>query len=114
VDHDWFWCTPDGETRTKLSAALGATPKKVVTATTLLSPGAPGLEDQHVYTVMAFDRASDQVQLRNPWGRNDDHTITITDGRGTRQVTVNLGPTGVFWMSLSTFTSSFSVIGYEE
>ncbi|MEZ0314155.1 MAG: C2 family cysteine protease [Myxococcota bacterium] len=56
----------------------------------------------HAYTVIAYDRASDQITLRNPWGTH--RTLT---GPG-------LSADGNVTMSLAEFASTFAVLAVED
>ncbi len=98
VDTDWFWCTRESTTRTKLQQALGA--NKIVTAATGLAPGT-GLLSCHVYTVLDFFPDTDMVKLRNPWGSFPGAAAPTGTG-------------GIFLIPLTDFDSKFVAIGYEE
>jgi hypothetical protein len=64
--------TPNATTIANLNAALNpANPadKKVVTALSVVGGG--GLSPNHVYTVLAYNAATQTVTVRNPWGENN-------------------------------------------
>lgn len=122
-DTDNFWNTYDSTTRSKLTTAFSADPKKVVAAETGSgTPETSGLEAKHSYTVVAWDAANDRVELRNPWGHNRNHLYYVTDqATAPHFATINLDNDGLdstvfgeFWMTLSQFTRSFGSITYQQ
>lgn len=71
--------------------------KLVVASAKVKASAIPG---DHAYTVLAYDRASDSVTLRNPWGRGEtkDPTGAPRDGQND----------GVFSMTLAEFSANFA------
>jgi hypothetical protein len=117
TESDSFWCTRDSTTRTRLTNAL-ANNKVVVAGTGGSSLSADqlkamGLVPGHSYTVVAYNAATDQVRLRNPWGKNPvfDNGTDPQFYLGKNQAD---GGNGYFWISLSEFTKAFGGIAYEE
>ncbi len=115
-DTDDFSFTRNSTTRTKLINAL-ANDKVVTTGTggSSLSDAeliAMGLTPHHTYTVVAYNDTTDEVRLRNPWGKNK----LFDNGSGFTFLGANTEPNnnGYFWMSLSELTKVFGDIDYEE
>jgi hypothetical protein len=108
VDTDIFWCTRDETTRNKLENALAN--NKIVVAGTWSDCLAPlpdspnaywrySLLAGHYYAVVAYNRQTDMVTLRDPRGR-------VGEGRAVQEGSE-------FGMPLTTFTALFAGIHYE-
>jgi hypothetical protein len=108
VDTDIFWCTRDETTRDKLENALAN--NKIVVAGTWSDCLAPlpdspnaywrySLLAGHYYAVVAYNRQTDMVTLRDPRGR-------VGEGRAVQEGSE-------FGMPLTTFTALFAGIHYE-
>lgn len=109
TDTDILSFTSLSTTRAKLEAAMKA--GRVVTAgTTKALPwqeeNAGGIVSGHAFTVVAYDRGSDTITLRNPWGSTEPTNAQgqAADGRDD----------GVFQMKLPDFDSRFANICYQE
>lgn len=103
VDTDMFWCTRDKTTRDKLENALAN--NKIVVAGTWSGWFAPRAEyerysllAEHYYAVVAYNRQTDTVTLRDPRG-------AVTGPMGA--------PSEFIDLPLTTFTSLFAGIHYE-
>jgi hypothetical protein len=103
VDTDIFWCTRDKTTRDKLENALAN--NKIVVAGTYVSWFAPradyrrySLRAEHYYAVVAYNRQTDTVTLRDPHG-------AVTGPMGE--------PSEFIDLPLTTFTRLFAGIHYE-
>lgn len=95
--------------RTKLSDAMAH--GRTVTAGINEYPWSSGRESNglpqgHAYTVLGYDRATDRVTLRNPWGHGEpvDANGRAADGNDD----------GTFSMTLAEFDRYFSDISYEQ
>jgi hypothetical protein len=97
ADMDWLGATALKTTREKLDKAFAA--NKVVTAGIgrRFMPE-PGWPPAHAYTVMGYDRKTDQILVRNPWG------YTGPGNKLKEPVSI----------PLSEFDSLFTMIAYEE
>ena len=81
-----------------------------------------GLVANHAYTVVAWDATTDQVRLRNPWGKNPafnngtdpKYWLGKNDPDNPNPNTLPEGGNGYFWMSLNDFAKKFSNICYEQ
>jgi C1A family cysteine protease len=71
----------------------------------------PGLRGGHVYTIIGYDPATDNVLLRNPWGNNKD---LAPYNKGIDNPGYPKGDSGYFWMSLTNFKRDFINIGIEK
>jgi hypothetical protein len=102
-----FWCTRDKTTRDKLENALAN--NKIVVAGTWSGwlappPDSPNaywrysLRAEHYYAVVAYNRQTDTVTLRDPQG-------AVVGPMGAPSEFIN--------MPLTTFTSLFAGIHYE-
>jgi hypothetical protein len=103
VDTDMFWCTRNETTRDKLENALAN--NKIVVAGTYVSWFAPradyrrySLRAEHYYAVVAYNRQTDTVTLRDPHG-------AVTGPMGE--------PSEFIHLPLTTFTRLFAGIHYE-
>jgi hypothetical protein len=108
VDTDMFWCTRNETTRDKLENALAN--NKIVVAGTYSDwlappPDSPNaywrysLRAGHYYAVVAYNRQTDMVTLRDPRG-------LVGEGRAVQEGSE-------FGMPLTTFTALFAGIHYE-
>ncbi len=104
-DTDILLLTSKSTTRNKLEKALKN--GKLVVACIYAGKDRQGLPAQHMYSVLAFDRASDRVTLRNPWGHTE---VVGQDGRSPRDGQDD----GIFQLSLDEFCSLFSEVTYEN
>jgi hypothetical protein len=111
VDTDILSFTSLDTTRNKLEKALKA--GKVVTAgirgnLPLIESDSRdnGLPMGHAYSIIAYDRKSDMVTVRNPWGRGEP-----VDAQGRPKDGVD---DGIFTIKLTEFDQYFSMIAYEE
>lgn len=96
-------------TRSRIQNALKN--KRVITASVnslfgdKKSENQYNLPAQHVYTILSYDKATDTLRVRNPWGwgsdaKNFKHSDDTNDG--------------IFTMTIDEFYERFSFIGYEE
>jgi len=110
---DTLALTRKSTTRSRLQNALKN--KRVVTASVNSVSAAIWGKDKtkdkynlpsgHVYTVLSYDRASDTLRVRNPWGPGSDaKNLKHSDNKND----------GAFTMTLDEFYEHFSFIGYEE
>lgn len=96
-------------TRSRIEAALNK--NRVVTASVNSLWGGDKIKDKHhlisnhVYTILDYDRSTDTLRLRNPWGWGND-TKGFQHSDGTND--------GIFTMTMDEFYAHFSFIGYEE
>lgn len=110
---DTLALTAKSTTRSRLQSALRN--KRVVTASVNSLAASlwgndkkasqQGLPANHVYTILSYDRASDTLRVRNPWGVG-------SDAKGLRHNDGNND--GVFTLTMDEFYRYFSFIGYEE
>lgn len=107
-DTDVLLLTSESTLRSKLERALAQ--HQIVTVGTLgklpwqEDTTANGLPMGHAYSVLAYDRKTDQVTVRNPWGNTE-----VSDGNGPRDGRDD----GTFQMPLSEFKASFSMVSYQ-
>jgi hypothetical protein len=108
TDADLLRLTSLNTTRAKLDAAFKN--KKMVTAGIGGFSGKDGdtapLPTKHAYSVIGWDRATDTVTIRNPWGRRELRDANGKPLDGTDD--------GVFKMKLADFDKQFTEIGYEQ
>lgn len=106
TDTDNLLLTRLSTTRDKLEEAFKD--GKMVTAAIRSGPftgDRAGLPKGHAYTVVAYDRETDMITLRNPWGR------TEVGGQGSPR---DGQDDGIFTISLAEFDSLFTLIAYEK
>jgi hypothetical protein len=101
--------TSQNVTRDKLDAAFRD--KKIVTAaifgkTNKKEDKNTALPTKHGYSVIGWDRATDTVTLRNPWGNRE-----LQDANGKA---LDGTDDGVFTMKLADFYKTFNEIAYEK
>ncbi len=65
-----------------------------------------GLPTGHEYTVVGYDRATDTVTLRNPWGRTEHTGADGTKSDGTDD--------GTFTVTMEEFDDLFSDVTYQQ
>lgn len=109
TDTDIILATRTETLRSKLTSALGS--QKMVTAAImkeLIGDGNTdnGLPTAHAYSILAYDRKSDMITVRNPWGSTE-----VNDANGRTRDGKN---DGTFQMPLSEFQSTFHFLTYEK
>jgi Ca2+-binding EF-hand superfamily protein len=110
TDTDDLSLTSFATLRSKLTSTLGAGRS----ATASIRNNMPfttgnrsnGLPMGHAYTVVNYNAATDQITLRNPWGRGEPLNAAgqVADGNDD----------GTFTMSLTDFNTYFNQITYEQ
>lgn len=110
TDSDLTMFTRASTTRRKLESAMAD--KRLVTAGirkeipfTDQQEDSTGLPMGHAYTVIGYDRSTDMVTIRNPWGYGE-----VRSSEGARDGKDD----GVFSMTVGDFDDAFSDISYEE
>lgn len=107
TDTDMLVVTRMSVTRDKLVKALQA--GKLVTCgirKQLVGSAPGGLPDGHAYTVIGYNPQTDQITVRNPWGRSEynEPDGKPRDGKDD----------GVFTLTLDEFYATFTNICYQE
>lgn len=106
-DSDFTAIRPLSVTREKMTKAFDN--NKIVTASIekpiLGSKNDLNLPDGHVYSVLGYDKKTDVVTVRNPWGSGEPtKDQKVLDGTND----------GVFKMPLAEFVKYFSMVAYEN
>jgi hypothetical protein len=108
TDADMLTATRYSTTRNKLDAAFKN--KKMVTAGIGGFTGNDSkdavLPSKHAYSIIGWDRSTDTVTLRNPWGRRE-----LQDAKGKA---LDGKDDGTFTMKLADFYKQFTSITYEQ
>lgn len=94
---DFVWLANAKPAAIRDQLEKGLSDEKLVVGSS--SPGATAIPGDHAYTILGYDRASDTVTLRNPWGHGE-----LTDPSGAP---IDGNDDGIFAMSLSQFTANF-------
>ncbi|MCK6548698.1 C2 family cysteine protease [Myxococcota bacterium] len=106
TDGDLLVATTKNRTRTRLDDAFKN--NRIVTAgiRNQIGSGETPLPMGHAYSVVGWDRKTDTITLRNPWGRGElkDANGKPRDGKDD----------GVFTMTMDEFYKHFSMINYEN
>lgn len=109
ADNDMLTLTSEATTRRKLQSSVSQ--RKMITAglNKDLIRTSP-IQDGHEYTVIGYDRESDTVTIRNPWGTGGNRAEpqnadgTAKDGKMD----------GVFKLTVREFRKMFSDVTYEQ
>lgn len=104
-DTDFTDIRPVSETRKKIEKAVND--KKVIVASIekeVFKHNDLSLPDGHVYTVLGYDKKTDMVTVRNPWGSGEP----TKDGK-----VLDNNNDGIFKMPMKDFTKYFSMVAYE-
>lgn len=108
ADGDFLSVTSQNRTRARLDDAFKN--NRVVTAGIRRSLTDDGdtavLPTGHAYSVIGWDRKTDTITLRNPWGRRE-----LRDANGKP---IDGTDDGIFTMKMADFYKNFSMINYEN
>lgn len=108
TDTDMLSMTRQSTLRNKLETAMKN--KKIVIAGIGGFSGKDNKETllptKHAYSILGYDRSTDTVTVRNPWGRREP--------RGTDGKPLDGNDDGVFTMKLADFQREFTSIIYEQ
>lgn len=104
TDVDYLGMTRDKTTRNKIEQKIKD--NKIIVASTFGDGDkSKNISPSHVYSILAYDRATDMVTVRNPWGTSGEPK-DIQNNDGVKD--------GVFKLSLKEFNDLFSLICYED
>jgi Calpain family cysteine protease len=85
-----------------------------MTATTPQALPVQAVVTNHIYTIMAYDRAAQLITLRNPWGTNVSQEFPDLPKVGETKYGVRDLGSGVIQMRISTFTKYYSSIAWSR
>jgi hypothetical protein len=104
TDTDIISLTKDSTIRNKIEETLKD--KRIITMSSFWSGSKDkGVGKDHVYSVLAYDRATDTVTIRNPYGPG-------SDAKGLKYKDANND--GTYKITISELNKYFSLIAYEE
>jgi hypothetical protein len=103
-DTDYLTITRNSTTRNKLEEKLNS--GKIVLGSTFGDGDeSKNISSSHVYSILAYDRKTDLITIKNPWGASGEpNGIKNNDGISD----------GVFKLTMSEFNDMFSLICYEN
>lgn len=103
-DFDWLSLTSNKTLRNKIEETLSA--GRIVTASTFGDGDKDkNISSSHVYSIIGYDRKTDLITIRNPWGP-DGEPKGIKNPDSTKD--------GVFKLTMKEFNDLFSCIAFEE
>lgn len=105
-DSDFLFAHSKDKTREKLTKAFDN--NKIVVASIekeIFKKNDLNLPDAHVYSVLDYDKETDMLTVRNPWGSGEpEKDGVVIDGRND----------GIFKMKTDDFYKYFSMLAYEN
>ncbi|MFN8673771.1 MAG: C2 family cysteine protease [Candidatus Sericytochromatia bacterium] len=104
TDTDYLTLNSKKSIRNKLEEKLNAS-KVIVASTFGDGDKSKNISPSHVYSILGYDRKTDLITIRNPWGASGEPN-GIKNNDGVKD--------GVFQLTMKEFDDMFSLICYEE